>query len=100
MEVTKSGADEVTISGEIKGVTDYLKVKRVVSELLESGTDSFILKIPDSANITSALIGYLLRLATEDKIGITVYVGNSKLMNLFEVMKLVQVFNVKTYQEV
>jgi putative heme degradation protein len=100
MEVTKSGADEVTISGEIKGVTDYLKVKRVVSELLESGTDSFILKIPDSANITSALIGYLLRLATEDKIGITVYVGNSKLMNLFEVMNLVQVFNVKTYQEV
>jgi len=100
MEVVKSGPAEVTIYGEIKGVSDYLAVKKVVAEVLQDGIDSLTVKIPDSSTITSALIGYLLRLATEDKIGLAVRVGNSKLMKLFEVMNLMEVFRVKTLEEV
>lgn len=95
MEAILTGPSEVTIVGNIKTIEDYLDIKKVMKEMIGGGIDSISIKIPDSISITSALIGFLLRLVHEDRVKLTVYVKKDKLFNLFEVMNLVTIFNVK-----
>ncbi len=95
METILTGPSEVTITGNIKTIEDYLDIKKVMKKMIEEGVDSISIKIPDSASITSALIGFLLRLVHEDRVKLSVYVRNDKLFNLFEVMNLITIFNVK-----
>lgn len=95
METILTGPSEITIFGNIKTIEDYLETKKILNDLVEGGADSITIKIPDSISITSALIGYLLRLVYEDKVNLAVYVKNDKLFNLLEVMNLITIFNVK-----
>lgn len=95
MEIVATGNTEITIRGNIKTIEDYLSIKEFLKEFLEKDVDSLVIKIPDSISITSALLGLLLRLVYEEKIGISIYVGQESLYNLFEVMNLINVFNVR-----
>lgn len=95
MDVTVTGQSEVTINGEIKTVNDYLAIKQTMLSLVEDGTEAIAVKIISSSLITSALIGFFLRLVHENNIKLTVYVGNERLLKMFEVMKLINTFDVK-----
>ncbi len=95
MEVTLSGPSEVTITGEIKAIGDYLEIKKVIERMREDDISSITVKIPTSSSISSALIGFFLRLIHENKIKLTVYAGNEKLINMLEVLNLMNIFNVK-----
>ncbi|BCB96910.1 hypothetical protein JZK55_18320 [Dissulfurispira thermophila] len=96
MEAIASGISEVTITGEIKSINDYLDIKKVITELIENNdVDSITIKIPTSASINSALIGFFLRLVHENKIKLTIHVGNDRLLNLLNIMNLMTIFNVQ-----
>jgi hypothetical protein len=95
MEIMITGPTEITIAGDIKTVGDYLEIKKAIKELTDGGIDSISVKIPTSPSINSALIGFFLRIIHEDKVNLALYVGNDKLLNLFDVMNLTKIFNVK-----
>lgn len=94
MEVIATGPAEVKITGDIKSIADYLEIKKVMSELLDNGARVVSVKIPNSPFINSALLGYFLRLIHEEKITLSLQVGNDKLFNMLTVMNLITIFNV------
>jgi len=44
----------------------------------------------------SAMIGYLMKLIEQDKISLTIYIGNERLSELLDDLGLTQAFNIKT----
>lgn len=95
MDVALTGKSEVTINGEIKTVNDYLQIKQTMLPLVEDGLDAITVKITSSSLITSALIGFFLRLVHENNIKLTIYAGNERLLKMFDVMKLTNTFDVR-----
>ena len=84
----------VTISGNIKSVSDFQTIKSTLDTTVTKH-DSIILEIPDSLSITSSVIGYINKLVLKDKIRITMNIGNSQLMDLLNDLNLASVFNAK-----
>lgn len=95
MEITATGNSEITIRGNVKTIEDYLEIKSFLKIFLERDIKSLYIKIPDSVSITSALLGLFLRLIYEEKIQLSIFVGQDSLYNLFEVMNLITTFNVR-----
>lgn len=95
MEVTKDGETEVTITGHIKTIEDYQKIKQVVNPMVDQHIRSLTVRVPESLSMTSSVIGYLLKLVYENNIVLQVFVKDERLLNLLEVLNLVTVFNVK-----
>ncbi|MCI4625487.1 MAG: hypothetical protein L3V56_05960 [Candidatus Magnetoovum sp. WYHC-5] len=94
MEVKVSG-EEITISGQIKTIEDYQKVKQVMNSIIDGNSKLLIIYIPDSLSITSSVIGYFLKLVYENNITLNMHVKDDRLYNLLDVLNLVSVFNVK-----
>ena len=86
----------ITISGNIKSVSDYQEIKKVMDEAIQNNK-SIILNIKDSISIISSVIGYFNKLVLKDKIDLHIYVGDEQLMELFEDLNLVSMFKVKKY---
>lgn len=99
MEIVETGNSEITIRGNVKTIDDYLEIKEFIKGFLERDIQSLVINIPDSISITSALLGLLLRLVYEEKIKITIKVGQESLYTLLEVMNLINVFNVRRLGE-
>jgi len=62
--------------------------------MLEDGAKDFIIKIPESITITSSVIGLFLRLINEDKVKVTMHVGEDQLYQLLDSLNMLKVFNV------
>jgi hypothetical protein len=92
MEISTSG-NVVNIKGNIKTVHDYQEIKSTIDSLIGIH-NSIVINIPDSISITSSVIGYLTKLVQKDKIDITIKVGDSDLMELFDDLGLVSLFRV------
>ncbi|KJR41950.1 hypothetical protein MCHI_002152 [Candidatus Magnetoovum chiemensis] len=95
MDILISGTSEVTITGHIKTIEDYQKIKQTINSLIEKGLKELTLRIPDSLSMTSSVIGYLLKLVYENNISLSLFVCDDRLYNLLEVLNLATVFNVK-----
>ncbi|MEO5355994.1 MAG: hypothetical protein H7844_01695 [Nitrospirae bacterium YQR-1] len=91
MEILVTGDSEVTITGHIKTIDDYLKIKDSLNSLVEKGKNYISIKIPESVSMTSSLIGYLLKLVLENKIEIKLFIKDERLYNLLETLNLVEV---------
>lgn len=95
MDISVTGQSEITIDGEIKLINHYLAIKQTIVPMIEDETSEITVKITNSPFITSALIGFFLRLIHENGVRVTIYAGNEKLQKLFEILKLTTIFNVK-----
>jgi hypothetical protein len=91
MEILLTGESEATITGHIKTIDDYLKIKGSLNGLVEKGKNNISIKIPESVSMTSSLIGYLLKLVLENKIEVKLFITDERLYNLLETLNLVEV---------
>jgi hypothetical protein len=93
MEIS-STANVITISGNIKTVSDFQSIKTKVDEVLQKHKN-IVITIVDSLSITSSVIGYLNKLVLKDAITIEMNIGNERLMELIDDLNLTSVFKVK-----
>ncbi|QWR78398.1 hypothetical protein [Candidatus Magnetomonas plexicatena] len=95
MEIQVISDSELAVTGHIKTIDDYLKIKGSLSGLLEKGINSLSIKVIDSVSIPSSLIGYLLKIVLENKKEIRILVKDERLFGLLETLNLVDVLKVK-----
>lgn len=95
MQITSSGNNEYTISGDIKTISDYQEIKSTIQSHIDQGGTSVEVKINDSQTITSSVVGYFMKLVNLNNVKVTLHVQNDKLHKMLEDLVLVSVFNVK-----
>ena len=93
MEIT-SASNTIKITGNIKSVSDYQEIKRVLDSLVNTHK-SIIIEIKDSISITSSIIGYFTKLVQKEGIDLSIKVGDESLMELFDDLNLVSLFKVR-----
>jgi len=93
VEISTS-SNTVTITGNIKSVSDFQTIKNTV-ERLKATQKSITVEIKDSLSITSSVIGYFNKLVLKDKIDLHTDIGNEQLMDLFDELNLSSVFKAK-----
>jgi len=93
MEITTT-SNIVTISGNIKSISDYQQIKEKLDSLAVT-YQSIIIEIKDSISITSSVIGYFTKLVQKKGIDVSIKVGDASLMELFDDLNLVSLFKVK-----
>lgn len=89
-----SSSNVVTITGNIKSVSDFQSIKSTVDSIKDSN-NTVIIDIKDSISITSSVIGYLNKLVLKDSIDLNLKVANEHLMLLLEDLNLTTVFKAK-----
>ncbi len=89
-----SSANTVTITGNIKSVSDFQSIKAAIDSLISS-TSNVTLDIKNSISITSSVIGYLNKLVLKDSINLNMKIGNEQLMYLLEDLNLISTFQAK-----
>jgi len=89
-----SSTNIVTITGNIKSVSDFQSIKSTIDSLKDS-TSSITLDIQDSISITSSVIGYLNKLVLKDSVDLNMKIGNEQLMHLLEDLNLIATFQAK-----
>lgn len=95
MEVNVIKDGEISISGNIKTITDYQDIKRVVKEQMEKGINSIDVKIVESFSITSSVVGFFLKVINKDKVQLNLYVKDDRLFKILNDLNLIELFNVK-----
>lgn len=85
-------SNTITISGNIKSISDFQTIKLNTDALVKTH-NSITIKIVDSLSITSSIIGYFNKLVLKDGINIKMNIGNGQLMNLIQDLNLVSTFN-------
>lgn len=93
MEIRSAG-NQVTIKGNIKSIRDYQQIKETIDSMIDFNKH-IVLTIEDSISITSSVIGYLNKLVLKDKVNLEIKVGDNQLMDLFEDLSLVSLFQVR-----
>ncbi|HIP54924.1 MAG TPA: hypothetical protein EYH11_05575, partial [Sulfurimonas autotrophica] len=73
---------------------DYQEIKATIDEMIKT-QKSILLHIVDSISIISSVIGYLNKIVLKDNIDLSITVGDEQLMELFEDLNLVSLFQVK-----
>ena len=89
-----SSANTVTITGNIKSVSDFQDIKSTI-DALKNSTSSITLDIQDSISITSSVIGYLNKLVLKDSIDLNMKIANEQLMHLLQDLNLVATFKAR-----
>ncbi len=93
MEI-QSSSNNVTITGNIKSVSDFQQIKQCIDGLV-STHKHIVLNIKDSLSITSSVIGYLNKLVLKDNIDIHMHIGNEQLIELLTDLNMVSTFKAK-----
>jgi len=93
MEISVS-ANKVLITGNIKTINDYQKIKESIDNLTQQH-QHIIIAVKDSISITSSIIGYFNKLVLKDNIDMEIKVGDAQLMELFDDLDLVSLFKVQ-----
>ena len=90
MEIVTS-SNIVTITGNIKSVSDYQRIKSSM-DTLKTSHSTMIIELKDSISITSSIIGYFNKLVLKDKIGLEMKIGNPQLIELLNDLNLTKIF--------
>jgi hypothetical protein len=96
MEDIKKLTGAISIIGNIKNRNDIGNIKVSIASYNLKDGDAFTIEVKDSFAMPSAMIGYLMQLVEQDKIRLSLKVGNEKLAELLDDLGLSQVFNIKT----
>lgn len=87
-------ATTVTILGNIKSIADFQTIKKSVDTLIEENSRvDFVIK--DSISMTSSVIGYLTKLVYQDKVTMTMTIGDERLYQLLDELNVTSLFGVK-----
>ena len=89
-----TSSNVVTITGNIKSVSDFQSIKSTIDSMKNSMQDITI-DIKDSISITSSVIGYLNKLILKDSINLNMKIGTEQLMLLLEDLNLTGTFKAK-----
>jgi hypothetical protein len=92
MQLTQSGANDITITGNIKTTDDYLAIRQMVTELVGQGASALTLHIHESLSMPSSVIGFFVKLINRDKIRIRMVIQDSRLLELLEELGLATLF--------
>jgi hypothetical protein len=95
MELHVTGPTEITINKNIKSIGDYQLIRKEVLALVENGANAVTLKIPDSLSMTSAVIGFFIKLIRHEQKKVTMYIGDRRLHELLDELNLTEIFNVR-----
>ena len=93
MEISTS-AGTVTITGNIKTISDFQDIKSTLDTLVSSHK-TIIINLVDSISLTSSVIGYFNKLILKDNINMRLNIGNNNLMELIKDLNLVSTLNAK-----
>ena len=95
MHIEANGSNEVVITGNVKSVEDSIRIKDTVGGLIAKGSHNVQLRMVDSLSLTSTAIGFLMKIVHQDKVQLSITVGDRRLYTLLEELGLVQKFNVR-----
>lgn len=95
MEVEVTGHSEITIHKNIKGIEDFRKIRDAVTAIIESGSNTITLMIPESLSMTSSVIGYFMKLVRHDNKKVAMHIRDKRLYELLEELNLIETFRVK-----
>ncbi len=90
----KATSSVITITGNIKSISDFAKIKSLIDSITRQHKNITI-NIVDSLSITSSVIGYFNKLILKDSISIQMNVGSSQLINLLDDLNLTSTFRAK-----
>lgn len=94
MKIEKGNDNELIISDNIKSIDDSMAIKTAVQALISAGATSVRLRITSSFSMPSAVIGYLIKLVHQDRIRLSLLVGDKRLYELLDELQLVETFGV------
>ncbi len=86
-------SEHITITGNIKSVSDFQQIKSTVDTVVSQHKNIFI-HIVDSLSMTSSVIGYFNKLVLKDGINLQIKVGNQQLLDLLNDLHLTSTFKV------
>ncbi len=86
-------SEHITITGNIKSVSDFQQIKSAVDTVVSQHKSIFI-HIVDSLSMTSSVIGYFNKLVLKDGINLQIKVGNQQLLDLLNDLHLTSTFKV------
>lgn len=89
----KVSSEHITITGNIKSVSDFQQIKNAVDNTVSQHKNIFI-HIVDSLSMTSSVIGYFNKLVLKDGINLQIKVGNQQLLDLLNDLNLTSTFKV------
>ena len=89
-----TNSNTVTITGNIKKVSDFKEIKDSIEPLIQHNKNLTI-KILDSLSLTSTTIGYLNKLVLKDGINIQMQVGDEQLLELLDDLSLTTTFKAR-----
>lgn len=95
MQLTKTGANQITIEGNIKTIEDYLAIKKIVTSMVDAGSTQIVLIICNSISMPSSVLGFFVKLVNQDNIRVSMQVVEQCLYELLEELGMVGLFNVK-----
>ncbi len=93
MEI-KVSSDHITITGNIKSVSDFQQIKNTVDNIV-SKHKNILIHIVDSLSMTSSVIGYFNKLVLKDGINLQIHVGNQQLLDLLNDLNLTSTFKAR-----
>ena len=93
MEITSS-SNTVNITGNIKSISDFAEIKKLLDEVTVKHK-TIVINIINSLSITSSVIGYFNKLILKDKINIEMRIGNEQLMHLISDLNLESTFKAR-----
>lgn len=94
MEVYKKNPSTIVITGHIKSIIDAQTIRKSIEESIAQGSRSVHLVVEDSFSMTSAVIGFLLKVVN-DGIQISITLSDHRLWKLLNDFQLITVLNVQ-----
>jgi hypothetical protein len=95
MQLTRTSATELTITGNIKTTADYLAIRKLVTELVDAGASSLTLRINESLSMPSSVIGFFVKLVNRDKVRVSMLIEDHRLLELLEELSLAEPFGAR-----
>ena len=95
MHIERTGAHDLTITGNIKTTADYLEIRKLSMELVGEGAKAITLTIRESLSMPSSVIGFFVKLVNRDKIRVTMAIEDRRLLELLDELGLTGPFGAR-----
>ena len=96
IDVINDMPDRVTIKikGVVKSIVDSQQIKDTV-ESVTHNVNNLTIEFIDSFALTSTVIGYLIKKVQADNLNLNIIIHNDQLFELFDMLSLTALFNVR-----
>lgn len=95
IDIAKSGNGKViNVEGIIKSSENTQNFINAIDSAVKD-SKNLTINIKDSFSVTSTVIGFLLQKVNVDKVSLIINVGNERLYELFDMLELVTILNIK-----